>query len=799
MSSMKNTAGAMLAGLLLSGNGAHADWVPSTGGTYDYGAAGNWSGGVINNVFLPSNYAGTAQTITIGSDAIWNTNATVVTAHTNACTLLLRAAGADRNLALGGGVTYVTAGADANNDDIVSLLQFGTVNANEKINFSLASVLPVRVDAMEYDDACVIFNGVLSGGGGVSKSGSGNLYLQNAASTFTGKLEVTGGLTTLAGAGATLATETIVVGRQDKPFGYGSAYAGTQGVLVMGNNTTPAGTSSGSLGANANRIPDTATVELQGGGLRLEAWNGDGNNLTETVGTVNLTRGQGDLVVWPAATGPNNVATLSVNNLNRSPGAVLGGYSSAALGTGAALEGRITFGSINGGAPSAAVVNGIIPWAVNGAQRGGYYWQGTAPGDFLTYGANGLTPQTSFVGDINAAGATDNVKISSTTATLSANKTINSLTVSKELYGTPTLILASGAVNVFVGSPAGGAMSIYPRLDFNGREGFIFVNNGMALNVYGGLTNTGGNGITITGYGVNYSRTRSTMTLYPGNAYTGPTTINGVYLNADHSYPPKDCLPTNTAVVINEGGALNTRGADTTIGSLAGVGIVDIDYDGAFYVGGDNTSTTFAGTLQEGPNGGVNGRVTKNGTGAWTLSGTNTYLGATTVAAGGLVVDGALAASTNAVTVQNGAFLGGRGRIARAVTVNTGAVLAAGLTNTVGTLNISSNLSLQSDAVLDVQIGGAAAYDQVVVGGAVNLNSGGGAGSTLRLSVSGTLRGGQQYTIIDNQSANPVQGAFANGATVSAGGYKFSIAYNGGDDNDVVLTVLPSGTVVTIR
>ncbi len=93
-------------GLMMLAAGAlptHADWVPTTGGTYDYGAAANWAGGVSNNVFLPSTYNGTAQTITLASDGVWNPNAAVVTAHTNVTTLLLRATGSDRNLVLGGG------------------------------------------------------------------------------------------------------------------------------------------------------------------------------------------------------------------------------------------------------------------------------------------------------------------------------------------------------------------------------------------------------------------------------------------------------------------------------------------------------------------------------------------------------------------------------------------------------------------------------------------------------------------------------------------------------------------------
>ena len=60
--------------------------------------------------------------------------------------------------------------------------------------------------------------------------------------------------------------------------------------------------------------------------------------------------------------------------------------------------------------------------------------------------------------------------------------------------------------------------------------------------------------------------------------------------------------------------------------------------------GGDNLSTTFSGTLQNGP--GALG-LTKAGTGVFTLSGLNTYSGATTVSAGTLQAGSTTAFSAN--------------------------------------------------------------------------------------------------------------------------------------------------------
>ena len=818
MNQKRKTCGVAV-GLMMVAAGifpALADWVPTTGGTYDYGAAANWAGGVSNNVFLPAGYGGTAQTITLASDGIWNANAGVVTAHTNVTTLLLKATGSDRNLVLGAGVTYqgVVSVGEKNNQ-----LQFGTINANEKINFTLPKTVTVQANS----DACwypqVIFNGALGGAGGLNKTGYGSLYLQNAASTFTGTLNVGAGQVVLATANATLATTNIVIGRQDALFKNGSLSAhGVIGLLVLGNgyNYPPLGTSSGTYAANGNRISDVATVDMRGGNLRLASNDGDNNSLTETISTMKLTRGMNGVTLSGPAWGTNIVTSLAVTSFIRTPGtgfsALSGSYNLGnvaypwgSLGKGTNLEGRVTLGTINGAAPSAAMVNGIIPWAINMTQVAGYYWVAYYDGDFLTYGSYGLTPVTNFVTDINAAGPTDNVKITAANPTLSADRTVNSLTLyttaaaAGQLDGTNTLTLASGAVNLcFAYNPHGGRLTIGPKLNFNGREAIFFIHQG-PYQLNGILSNTGGNGLTANFLGNNNNGAAS-LWLNTANTYTGPTTVNGGLLRVWNT-----TIPASSPVVVNEGGGIDMRQDNLTIASLAGMGYVWFQNEAAsgnktLTVGSDNTSTTYAGTiLNNGPSAsGVVGSVVKTGTGTWTLSGTNGYTGATTVSGGGLVIDGALAACTNVVTVQSGAFLGGTGTIARNMAVNSGGLLAAGLTNTVGTLNISSNLNLQAGAILDVQLAATNSYDRIVVGGAVNLNSNSGAGSTLRLSVIGTLRVGQQFTIIDNQSAGAVQGAFANGGSVSAGGYRFEIAYNGGTGNDVVLTVRPKGTLIGV-
>lgn len=67
-------------------------------------------------------------------------------------------------------------------------------------------------------------------------------------------------------------------------------------------------------------------------------------------------------------------------------------------------------------------------------------------------------------------------------------------------------------------------------------------------------------------------------------------------------------------------------------------------------------------------------------------------------------------------------------------------------------------------------------------------------GATLNVAPNFAPAPGTQFTIIDNDGAvTPVTGTFAGlpeGATFSASGATFQVTYEGGNGNDVVLTVL---------
>ena len=82
------------------------------------------------------------------------------------------------------------------------------------------------------------------------------------------------------------------------------------------------------------------------------------------------------------------------------------------------------------------------------------------------------------------------------------------------------------------------------------------------------------------------------------------------------------------------------------------------------------------------------------------LTANNSYSGATTVAAGALIVNGSIA-SSSLTTVNSGAALFGTGTVGSTV-VNAGGFLVPG--NSPGTMTVAGNLALQSGAFYVVQV-----------------------------------------------------------------------------------------------
>jgi autotransporter-associated beta strand protein len=236
-----------------------------------------------------------------------------------------------------------------------------------------------------------------------------------------------------------------------------------------------------------------------------------------------------------------------------------------------------------------------------------------------------------------------------------------------------------------------------------------------------------------------------------------------------------------------------------TIGSLEGDGLVFLGA-GNLSVGSNGLSNLFSGVIQDGGlGGGTGGSLTKIGTGELTLSNANSYTGGTTVNDGILLVNNTSGSGTGSGSVQVMAgTLGGGGIIAGAVTIGTGSGAGAFLTPAADTtrkttLTLQSSLAFQADSTYTYAFkakGSQAKTDKVIANG-VTINGG---NISLQGVTQGTLRTGLVLTVIGNTSVGPISGTFANlldGQIVTINGNNLRADYQGGDGNDLTLTVVP--------
>ncbi len=245
---------------------------------------------------------------------------------------------------------------------------------------------------------------------------------------------------------------------------------------------------------------------------------------------------------------------------------------------------------------------------------------------------------------------------------------------------------------------------------------------------------------------------------------------------------------------------VSDRGRSLTIGSLEGDGLVFLG-NHSLSIGTNALSTIFSGVIQDGGiSGETGGSLGKVGTGTLTLNGANTYTKGTTVTQGTLIVNNINGSATGPGPVRaNGGTLGGSGLTSGKVTIGTGsgpgAFLAPGAqTSKQVTLNIQSALTFNGDSTYKCTFKAQrnnAHSDQVVANG-VTINSG--ASFIFSGRAQAGLHAGLTLTVISNTSAKPIADTFANlpdGGIINVDGNNFQANYEGGDGNDLTLTVVP--------
>ena len=272
------------------------------------------------------------------------------------------------------------------------------------------------------------------------------------------------------------------------------------------------------------------------------------------------------------------------------------------------------------------------------------------------------------------------------------------------------------------------------------------------------------------------------------NSVSGGDIINGyaIGLNAANTYSGGTVLTNYATVRLGNAGALgsgvvtlypNTRlelnTYSPTIGGLSGTGgsLTDRGAAGTTTVTvAQSGNTTFAGVISNGVTRVL--ALTKSGLGALTLSGTNTYSGATTISTGELVGVTGGSCSNSAVTVASGATNGVQ-------------VAAAGGQWT------CTNLTSQAGSVMDFnfnsQAPSATAAPLNVLNNLAFTNA-----TVIVRNVSGTLTDGQKYPLI--KYAGTFSGTVTNSAlvlssvTLPAGAQAYLLNNTGSKSIDLLVT-----------
>ncbi|WP_061960207.1 autotransporter outer membrane beta-barrel domain-containing protein, partial [Cupriavidus pauculus] len=525
--------------------------------------------------------------------------------------------------------------------------------------------------------------------------------------------------------------------------------AGAGGVGVLGSNLTIV--NKGTIVAGG---PGLAAVQFTGGTNRFEFWTNSVVGRIEAYGTDDTFVLAGDTGAATLTGGIGNaglyrgfehfqkigasVWTLAGTNTDITSWQILGGTlaiaSDANLGAPAGTLG------LNGGTLQTTAAMTTARATTLGAGGGTFeVTNGTLTHNGVIDGPGSLTKTGSATLDLNAVN------------TYSGGTLVSAGTLSANVNGA----LGTGGVSV-----DGGTLRLYGNFDLGARQ---VVNRSGYIQLFGAGT-LGNAQVTNLG-GFTYllgSSTAANATIINNGGVMsfqeGSTGGNSQVTTRSGSYTEFWGWSTagNASLVTEAGGWVDFSGTSgpafdhrITAGAIAGAGRFQLGQN-VLTVGGNNTSTTVSGTIEDGgAGGGSGGGLVKIGAGTLTLSGANTYTGATTVNAGTLAVNGSVA---GAVTVNNGATLSGTGKVGSTV-IASGGTLAPG--NSIGTLTVNGNLTLASGSTYRVEADPASSTsDRVAVSGTATLG-----GAVVHVGPDGNLTSTRRYSIL---TAGTVQGRFAS-------------------------------------
>jgi autotransporter-associated beta strand protein len=342
---------------------------------------------------------------------------------------------------------------------------------------------------------------------------------------------------------------------------------------------------------------------------------------------------------------------------------------------------------------------------------------------------------------------------------------------------------AADATLTIEGAAVSGGSSGLVSFDFGGTAGNgVFIING------GSTSGAGGGSVGFLGSSTG-NPTAGNATLI-ANSGTNGGAGGQINFSSDDQSEARIELFGNGALNLN----LHTGVGEVGVGSVEGDGLIVLSTNQELIIGNNDLSTTFSGTIQDFGS----GSLEKVGTGTLTLTGANTYTRGTALSGGTLVINNTTGSGTGTGAVNvNAGTLGGKGTIAGVVTVGTGSGAGAFLEPSVGVLkttsmSIQSALTLKADSTYTYKLNTSRAKADKVIANGVTIDSG--AQFNFVAAGNNTLSPGKVFVAMSNTAVTPISGTFANlpdGSTFTVGPNTFQVSYEGGDGNDLTLTVIP--------
>ena len=590
-----------------------------------------------------------------------------------------------------------------------------------------------------------------SDGGSLTKNGLGTLTLLQDA-TFAGTTTVNNGTLALGDGGSAgsvagpiaLANAASLVVNRSNDLTLGGVISGTGSLTKQG---------AGMLTLTAaNTFVGTTTISA--GTIALSG----GNNRLATSGTVNFA-GNAGLAVG----GSQSLASLTLAN---DVTAALTGSGSVTV-TGAAFFVGGTGTNTSQTLDAVGLASFVYLNAASSFKVGGNNGFGPSSGRLILPATSAITASSIGIG---ADGVVNN--ISSGTLTLGTTTTISANTITlgnSQSQGTinyaagtnnPVLTIraangTSPVANMTIGTSGGYGLITTSRIDLSGGVNGAstldaLVTNlvigqstrstsltGGSLNITGGLLMQTG---TLTATTITLGQTLNNPTFSAtGQQITGSLSLSGGTVNVGTlSLADQNWTGATVAGIfqLDGGGTLNAGTIASGTGAGAGAAVRTFQWNngtianldaGTDLTIGSGIAFTLASTgthrfsIGSGRSGsvasvlaGAGGTLEKTGAGTLTLSANNTYTGATTIAAGTLLVNGNQSAAVGAVTVDLGATLAGSGTIGGAVSILGGGIVAPGTSP--GTLTVANSFSLADASILSFEL----AAQNTTIGGGIN-------------------------------------------------------------------------------